>query len=225
MNVSLSLAPKAGYVYEWHGCLGLYDRNYGTVEEKDGTLRLSFTFDHQREGHLGIAERLVPIAWGEREYLVPAKEIVGFCNEINEGSEPRKEVHGMSLLRVGDEQKKVAGVPAVPKAFEPYLLSKPIETEIVGVGKPTTTSSGGDVDKVTIRVTLKHGAKAGLLPGMRLHVIRPDGVSDSIELEKVEEQQSVGVLTRYPIKGVVWGLLSLLDKNPKVGWKLSTRSP
>ena len=204
--------------------MGLYDRNYGAVKEKDGTLRLSFTFKHDREGSLGIAEELVPIAWGERRYLVPAKGMVDFCNEINEGSEPRRRLHGMTLLRRGDEQKSVAGFPALPKAFEPYLLSKPLETEIVAVGKPATAPGDGDVKEVTIRVTLKHGAKAGLLPGMKLHVIQPDGVYDSIKLEKVDEQRSMGVLTRYDLKGAL-GLLSLLEKNPKVGWKLSTRSP
>ena len=27
VNTSVIIAPKAGYVFEWHGCLGLYDRN------------------------------------------------------------------------------------------------------------------------------------------------------------------------------------------------------
>src|SRR5262245_43325767 len=35
-NVSLALAPRAGFVFEWHGCLGLYDRNFGAVEEVNG---------------------------------------------------------------------------------------------------------------------------------------------------------------------------------------------
>ena len=225
-NVYLSLAPKAGYVYEWHGCRGLYDRNYGTIEEKGDRLRLSFTLKRQELGQMEIAEELVPIAWGERTYLVPAKGIVGFCNQINRGWDPRKEVHAFALLRAGDEHKPVTGHPVVPKAFESYLLSKPIETEIVGVGRPKTTAGGGDARKVTITVTLKHGSKAGLLPGMKLHVIKPFGVSDSIELTKVEEQQSEGVITRYytiyNVKGVS-GLLPLPDRNPKIGWELSTR--
>ncbi len=154
---------------------------------------------------------------------MPAKEIVDFCNSVNEGSEPRHEIHGLSLLRIGDEKKKASGLPAVPKAFQRYLLSKSIETEIVGVGKPTVSPGDGDVKEVTVRITLKHGAKAGLLPGMRLHVIQPDGVFDTIELKKVEEQQSEGVLVRYRLKGAL-GLLSLLEKDPKIGWKLSTQS-
>ena len=36
-------------------------------------------FPNKREGFQGIAEEFVPIAWGDREYLVPADDIVGFC--------------------------------------------------------------------------------------------------------------------------------------------------
>src|SRR5438477_12939061 len=31
VNVSLALAPESGFVFSWHGCLGLYDLNYGDV--------------------------------------------------------------------------------------------------------------------------------------------------------------------------------------------------
>jgi hypothetical protein len=59
VNVSLILAPKSGYVFEWHGCLGLYDRNYGAVTLKDRRIRLSFTFPNKREGFQGIAEEFI----------------------------------------------------------------------------------------------------------------------------------------------------------------------
>ena len=48
-NVSLWLAPKAGFLYQWHGCLGLYDRNYGAIAEgQDGTIRLHFELEGSR---------------------------------------------------------------------------------------------------------------------------------------------------------------------------------
>ncbi|OGV42527.1 MAG: hypothetical protein A2X46_04470 [Lentisphaerae bacterium GWF2_57_35] len=59
VNVSLLLAPGAGYVFEWHGCLGLYDRNYGHVTETNGRIRLSFAFKNERKGFQGIAEEFV----------------------------------------------------------------------------------------------------------------------------------------------------------------------
>jgi len=50
VNITLSLAPTSGYVFEWHGCLGLYDRNYGTVAWINGCVCLSFTFENARKG-------------------------------------------------------------------------------------------------------------------------------------------------------------------------------
>lgn len=70
VNVRLFIAPKSGYVFEWRGCLGLYDRNFGAVTVANGRLRLSFAYPNKREGFKGIAEQLVPIRWGERAYLV-----------------------------------------------------------------------------------------------------------------------------------------------------------
>ncbi len=67
VNVSLSITPKAGYLYEWHGCMGLYDRNYGAVKEKDGKLLLSFTLKHQSEGRSGACRRTHPHCLGRTE--------------------------------------------------------------------------------------------------------------------------------------------------------------
>jgi len=65
-NVSLILAPETGFVFEWHGCAGLYDRNYGTVREANGKIRLGFTFSNNQKGFQGISPELVPVAWGKR---------------------------------------------------------------------------------------------------------------------------------------------------------------
>ncbi len=68
-NISLAIAPKSGHVFELRNCTGLYDRNYGTVEWKNGLLRLTFTFENNREGFRGFAEELIPVAWGPRKVL------------------------------------------------------------------------------------------------------------------------------------------------------------
>ena len=163
VNVSLILAPKSGYLFEWHGCMGLYDRNYGAVAWTKGRLRLSFTFPNKRQGFQGIAEEFVPIAWGDRKYLVPADDIVGFCNAVNDGFQSRKGMHGFYLLRRGDEEKEVKGFPAVPEEFKPYLLAHPIDAEIVGVGKVTTRLGMGELKFRETPVTLNRGKKQGFL--------------------------------------------------------------
>lgn len=99
VNVSLTIAPNSGYVFEWHSCLGLYDRNYGPIQCTSNVIRLSFTFENKREGFEGISQELVPIQWGPRSYLVSTDDIIGFCNNVNQGTEPRKGAHGLYLLR------------------------------------------------------------------------------------------------------------------------------
>src|SRR4030095_1837931 len=37
VNVSLLIAPEAGFVFTWDGCLGRYDWNYGNVRVVAGT--------------------------------------------------------------------------------------------------------------------------------------------------------------------------------------------
>jgi hypothetical protein len=119
-NVSLWLAPKAGFLYQWHGCLGLYDRNYGgAVEEPNGTIRLSFELDGSR-----IAGEYIPVRWGERRYLVTKDEMEGFCEDVNSGREPRSGMHGSVFLRRGDEERRVDGLPSVPAEYRGLLKPK-----------------------------------------------------------------------------------------------------
>lgn len=215
VNVHFSISPKTGYVFEWHGCMGLYDRNYGAVTAKNGKLQLSFTFENKREEVQGIDEEFIPVAWGKRSYLIPSKDVVGFCNEVNDGSEPRDGLHGKYLLRVGDEKKAVSGFPTVPQEFKSYLLAKPIETEITAVGKSATRSFGSDLYDIKTAVTLKDGKKAGLLTGMKLYVTEDGFYTDSVTVRKVEEDRSEGIMSQMGEK----------DQRPKVGWKLSTLAP
>ena len=84
--------------------MGLYDRNYGAVTWTNDSIRLSFTFENNRKGFQGIAPELIPVSWESREYLIPADEVVGFCNAINEGREPRKNIHGAYLC--GEAMKR-----------------------------------------------------------------------------------------------------------------------
>lgn len=213
VNVSLILAPKSGFLFEWHGCLGLYDRNYGTVSVDKGMIHLAFTFPNKRKGFQGIAPEFILIAWGERKYLIPSDDIIGFCNGVNYGSEPRKRMHGSHLLRIGDEQKEVEGFPDVPAEFKPYLLNHPIEAEIVAIGQYKTRLSVSDWKFKDTPVVLNRGKSHGLLEGMRLHVVKPDNVFESVEIVKIEDEQSEGIMTQTGEE--VTG--------PQVGWKMSTR--
>jgi hypothetical protein len=217
VGVSLSLAGQAGFVFEWHGCMGVYDRNYGPVTVKDHTILLSCTFPNEERGFKGIATELIPISWGSRKYVIPPNDLVKFCNSVNSGDEPRNDIHGFHLLRQGDEKKPVQGWPAVPAEFEHYLLKKSIDTEIVAVGTPRLRPSIVDWKFKDTPVTLKGGKDIGLRPGMELHVVSKD-TSDSIVIGTI----LVGVVDDHTSQGLMTGI-GEESQGPKVGWKLSTK--
>ena len=212
VNVSLDLAPKAGFVFEWRGCMGVYDRNYGTVEEKDGIINLNCELENKREGFQGIDTKLVLIKWGERRYLIGTDQIVDFCNAVNSGDEPRMGCHGFFLLHQDDCDKKVKGFPPVPAKYRPYLLKQPIETEIVKVEKSSLRPSCADWNFRNTVVVLNVGKKDGVLPGMEFHVYEPDDKIESATVKKVNEDSCEAVMTQIGEE----------DPPPKVGWKLST---
>jgi len=215
VNTSLVLAPTSGYVFEWRGCLGLYDRNYGAVAWTNNRIRLSFTFENTRKGFQGIASEFIPVAWGARRYLVPADDVVGFCNHVNGGQEPRVGAHGFYFLRRGDEKKQVTGFPKVPDDYRQYLVAKPVEATIIAVSPYTTRPSRADWKFKDTRVTLDAGTKQGLRVGMELIVTKPRDFVESVRITSVEETRSEAIMSQigedYP--------------DPKVGWRLSTRAP
>ena len=212
-NVSFKIAPTNGYVFKWHGCLGLYDRNYGNVEPQAERLRLSFAFPNIQEGFKGIAEELLPVSWGERNYLIPPDEIVGFCNDINSGREPRRRIYGRYLLRDGDESKDVQGQPEVPMEFRRYLLEKPITALTTGIGSVTKRPSVCEWYFKDTEVVLDQGSKDGILLGMKFYVVTPDDVVESLTIKTVDEDKSIGVVTQSGDDA------SLI----KPGWEISTR--
>jgi hypothetical protein len=214
VNISLEIAPGSGYLFEWHGCLGLYDRNYGPVAETDNLIHLSFTFENKRKGFRGIAPDFVAVAWGARRYLIPADDLIGFCNNVNEGREPRMGRYGFYLLRRGDEEKEVAGFPHVPDEFRSYLLDEPIEATITAIGAFTTRPSVCEWNFKDTPVSLDAGSNKGLRPGMELVVIEPSHTVESVRLTSVEADRSEGVMTQTDD-----------EKGPKAGWRLSTQAP
>lgn len=214
-NISLAIAPKSGYVFEWHGCMGLYDRNYGLVTFTNSRIRLAFTFKNDLEGWLGIAPELIPVSWGSRHYLIAADDMVGFCNNINSGQEPRNDMHGFCLLRRGDESQPVTGLPKVPAEYQEYLLAKPIEATIIAVGSYKTRPSVVDWKFKETPVTIDAGTRQGLRVGMELSITKPGDKVEPVRITQVEEMRSEGVITQIG-EGA---------PGPEVGWRLSTRSP
>jgi hypothetical protein len=155
VNCSLTITQGGRFSFGWRGCLGIYDQNSGEAKVEAGHLILKPESPNVREGFRGTATDLIPVRWGERLYLVTEAERWEFCNQVNQGGEPRDGPHGRFYLRQGDWAKKVTGPPSVPKGWEPLLLKKPLHGRVIEV-------LHGDRAKVDL------GADSGVWKGMEL---------------------------------------------------------
>lgn len=214
VNVYLYLAPTE-YIFEWYGCLGLYDRNYGMITYTNGRIRLSFAFENKQEGFQGIAPEFIPISWGPRMYLIPEDKIIDFCEAVNMGREPRSGSHSSHFLRDGDEQRAVSGFPRIPDEFSHHLKKKRVEAEITAIGPILREWSYDKFHHQVFSVTLNAGKEDGVRTLMALRLIESDGVYGDISVENVDDQSSEGIMELITVKGKK-------EKTPQAGWKVST---
>jgi len=211
VNLQLDLAPRSGFVFTWHGCFGLYDLNYGKVEETGGRIKLVFKFPNDKKGFQGTPSELIPVLWGERHYLVPPDSIVDFTNAINAGFEPRSGLHGRFLLKGGDELKAVRGKPDLPSQYSAYLLEHPVEAEISSVNE----SRVDDLWRI-VNIGLNVGTAQGVKAGMEFWVSAPDCLYGNARITDVGSTQSQATLTIFEA--------DYKSHVPSPGWKLSTHA-
>jgi len=204
VNIQLDIAPKAGFAFEWQGCLGLYDRNYGTVKEDNGRLKLSFGLSNVREGFHGLAEEFMVVPWGQRMYLIEVDHIYDFCDWVNIGMEPRDEIHGLVFLREGDEKVAVTGRPSLPNEYQPYLSDTPILAEIM---KVISTQQRGWIYESTVEINA--GREQGVLSFMRFH--ESEELHSNGFVKEVLDNRSIVVFTE-----------SKVSELPVIGTKVST---
>jgi hypothetical protein len=216
VSVTLLAAPKSGFAYRWHGCLGLYDLNYGGVEATGARLKLRQELPNGREHYVGIDSELISVLWGVRHYLIASDKMRAFVHDVNAGFEPRHEVFGEFLLRRGDERKATRGAPDIPAEYRNLLLAVPIRTRISSVGMSRTQGVSGCESKGHVTpVVLNAGSANGVRPGMEFYPFRPAGARWwSVRVTKVEAGSSVAEVDQCAA-----------DAPPSPKWKLSTRAP
>lgn len=156
-GANLILSPKGNFVFSTsRDLVGAPSRgNKGIARMRDGVLVLApeeplvADEDWQR-----LPQRLVPVQWSRRTYLIPETDerLLGFCNSINLGYEPRESQFGAPFLRTGDEKSPAVGLPDLPTKWRRYLLAKPVWCKVISV-----SGESAKIDK---------GAKSGLKPGM-----------------------------------------------------------
>jgi hypothetical protein len=155
MNFSLTIEPEGRFSYAWRGCTGFCDASLGEAKLEAGHLILKPDTPVAMHTIRGHDSDLIPVRWGERLYLVPPVQRWAFCNQVNQGGEPRNHRLGGFYLRQGDWDKRVTGLPSVPREWDSLLLKKPLIGRVIEV-------LSGDRAKVDL------GADDGVWKGMKL---------------------------------------------------------
>lgn len=218
---TLMLAPDNGFSFAWHGCLGLYDRNHGTVRQEGRRLLLDCAWDNDRPGLPKLPTELHIVPWGERRYLIPADRMVDFTTWIHRGYEPRRIDRGGFLLRRGDALRPVSGRPELPPPWQAYLLDAPIEATILAVGRETERPAGSDrFVTVTTPVTVRVESAGLLLPGMELSTVDAFEHRHSVTVEITDVW---GPVARGRVRDLRRATEALRpDSRPHLGCRLST---
>lgn len=204
MNESLLLSPAGEFSFENHGCTSFPPEEQGKFREEKGLFHFEGAESEAMSG-----SRLRLVRWGERAYLIPDERLIAFANDVNQGLEPRYRAHGFHFMRRdGDEIPLASGRPRVPKAVEPYLLDRAVDSVIVSVGASIELSSSSHREgKLETSIEVDAGSEAGLLPGMEL-MLR-GGMNGDATISRVDARSSTALLVS--------------TAPPQAGWRLSTR--
>lgn len=162
------------------GCF-TFDGAYGFARLVHGVLRLEPIAYDQLGGNAYALAPLYPIKWSTWRFLLSNEQILEFCNAINQGPQPRKQITADFYHREADREKKLEGLPALPGEWNRYLLKKPISATITQV-------------RADRSATIDRGSKDGIQKGM--HFKAHGGKGDrhpyrEVEVASVDVQSSV----------------------------------
>lgn len=215
-NITFEIAPKSGFVFEEHGCLGLYDRNYGKVKLKDGRIQLQYMQKVEGDEFRWLTSTLIPISWGKRRYLVPENRIVEFINKVNQGRMVKNKVLGWFLIHRGNDSTIVGGFPEIPEKYRQYLLPRPILATVLSVESSIGTLLRSEKKRKEFTVTIDAGEKQGVWVGMEFFVTGQRRFQGgAFRITKVDDNRSEGI-----VELIIEG-----RPGPEVGWQLSTLAP
>ncbi len=157
-SFGLQLRKDGSFAYERRGCRGVYGRISGSYSIDRGVVVLSCSELPVRG--LG-AERLVPVRWDDRIYLISEGEVGLFRDDILSGLQPGY-FGGMFLMRAGDVLKVVTGLPTAPAPWGSEfdgLATRRVEGRVLAV-EPELRER--DVGWATIDVGRDHGLLSSL---------------------------------------------------------------
>ena len=208
----LDWAPANGFLIWWTTCSHQWREkiNFGSVDFRDGNLRLRSELGREGEKVYPLPDHLIPVKWGEQHYLVPLDRLIAFCYAARNAG--RSYEIDEFFLKQSDREKRRFGLPAVPLHYKKYLVGPPIQATIVEV-KPQP-------EPWLNTFTLNVGRRAGVVPGMKFFAIFPRNVYMLVEVINVRDNDSEAYVMTSRFRNH-----SDREVKPRVGWKLTSRAP
>ncbi|QWF15654.1 hypothetical protein [Lysobacter capsici] len=189
MNVRVLIAPGAGVSSTWRGCTGMYAQNEGEVlMQADGSLKLNYA--HSTDGPFKLPTQLRPVRWGERVYLIGASDPMTFINSINMGEEPRTTPYGHVLLRKGDEDKAVVGLPDLPADQLAAIRSVALNLKVTASRRTSSEHRYGYCTDA-YDLTFDRGTVDGIRPGVELRLVSKSPYGERVRIVSAQPEASV----------------------------------
>jgi len=143
--------------------------------------------------------KYLPVKWGGRHYLVKESEVADFYDFVaGYGSKSEEYMPIGFLLRSGEGEQPVAGMPILPPGYEQFEKA-PIEAVITEIKSRTIKRSQGDDESESYEsrtsVRLNVGSANGVKRKMVFNVIESE-LDESVEIVRVTKEYSIGIIIR-----------------------------
>ncbi len=213
MNIRIAVAPESGISYTYHGCLGLYDGNYGDVEgtfDDDGdgipdglkinwALQVGNNFDFCSKKCYFVRWAAAPGSPG-RFYLVPESKMVEVVKNYNMGGQAQDYMFGTPRKydeheseRNPDTGPRVEGVPRLPPRWASQLVTGDWVARVIAIAPATIGSAAIGVYATEARVTLDKGRADGIYLGMEIPVGSKAPDAGRLTIDAVNQHTAEGV--------------------------------
>ncbi|MFN7314784.1 MAG: hypothetical protein ACK5P8_00235 [Phycisphaerae bacterium] len=174
-NVHICIGPSGDIAYQWYGCMGLYDGNYGKIVERlpDG-VRIKWEIDPSLSTYRQVSERMYFVTQATDRFVISTYQLLDFVNAFNEGGFGRENLPAARLRQHDDWSLRrdaamnFNALPTLPAPYDAYILRTPTEWTIESIDIARTEPVTGEVKSLTASARIKGRSDQGAFIGMEL---------------------------------------------------------
>ncbi len=174
-NVHICIGPSGDIAYQWYGCMGLYDGNYGKITERlpDG-MRIKWEINSIFSSYRQVSERMYFVTQDTDRFVISTYQLLDFVNTFNEGGFGRENLPAARLRQHDDWSLRrdaamnFNALPTLPAPYDTYILRNPTEWTIESIEPFEMKHVTGDVNMFNTTARIKGGSDQGAFVGMEL---------------------------------------------------------